>query len=175
MRAQKHVESFAHIDSFNRWRYAKSLFFLHFLATPKIFHTFAHKFQTKRKLRTIETYTLPMQYALYNGILAAQENCNFLVKKWSDYLVVPNNLLLSLSLSLSHRRAVAYPHSQRFLLRARGTPCTSHKQRAQQSSLCSTFYALLPLRQKQNKTQFIHQTIVNYEEKSSWIKALSRT
>ena len=96
MRAQKHVESFAHIDSFNRWRYAKSLFFLHFLATPKIFHTFAHKFQTKRKLRTIETYTLPMQYALYNGILAAQENCNFLVKKWSDYLVVPNNLLLSL-------------------------------------------------------------------------------
>ena len=41
-----------------------------------------------------------MQYALYNGILAVQENRNFLVKKWSDYLVVPNNLLLSLSLSL---------------------------------------------------------------------------
>ena len=39
-----------------------------------------------------------MQYALYNGILAVQENRNFLVKKWSDYLVVPNNLLLSLSL-----------------------------------------------------------------------------
>ena len=44
MRAQRHGESFAHIDSFNRWRYAKSLFFYISLPNPKTFHTFAYEF-----------------------------------------------------------------------------------------------------------------------------------
>ena len=47
---------------------------------------------------------------------AAQENRNFIIKKMSDYLEVPNNLLLSLSLSLSHRRTVAYLHAKHFIL-----------------------------------------------------------
>ena len=49
-----------------------------------------------------ERHNHPRLHTLYNkGMGAAQENRNFIIKKLSDYLEVPNNLLLSLSLSLS--------------------------------------------------------------------------
>ena len=68
----------------------------------------------------------------------------FLQKKSSNYLVVPNNLLLSLSLSLSlsHWRHANNYTLKFLLLRAREAQRISHKQRAFQSSLCSLFYAL---------------------------------
>ena len=65
----------------------------------------------------------------------------FLQKKSSNYLVVSNNLLLSLS--LSHWRHANNYTLKHFLLRAREAWRIFHKQRAFQSSLCSFFYALL--------------------------------
>lgn len=44
-----------------------------------------------------ERHNHPRLHTLYNkGMGAAQENRNFIIKKLSDYLEVPNNLLLSL-------------------------------------------------------------------------------
>ena len=65
----------------------------------------------------------------------------FLQKKSSNYLVVPNNLLLSLSLSLSlsHWRHANNYTLKHFLLRAREAWRISYKQRAQPSSLCTIF------------------------------------
>ncbi len=62
-----------------------------------------------------ERHYHPRLHTLYNkGMGTAQENRNFIIKKLSDYLAVPNNLLLS------HRRTVAYLHAKHFiLLRAR--------------------------------------------------------
>ena len=61
----------------------------------------------------------------------------FLQKKSSNYLVVPNNLLLS------HWRHANNYTLKFLLLRAREAQRISHKQRAFQSSLCSLFYILL--------------------------------
>ena len=70
-----------------------------------------HRFYKISGLRLAETYNYTQHPYIYNkGIGTEQENLNFPVnfcmkntaKKMSDCLVVPNNLLLSLSLSLSH-------------------------------------------------------------------------
>ena len=67
-------------------------------------------------------------------------------KKLQDYLVVPNNLLLSLSLSLSLSRNTGLQPLLLFLnrIRARGRPRNLNKQRAQSGSLCSLFRIPLP-------------------------------
>ena len=63
-------------------------------------------------------------------------------KKIANYLVVPNNFVLSLSLSLSRRAGLT-----NFLIscvRARGSPCTIiGKQRTFRSFLCSFLYFYL--------------------------------
>ena len=78
-----------------------------------------------------------------------REYYNSLIKKWSDYLVIPNSLLLfnapSLTILLN---TSSY---------ARDTARPTQTKGSTESSPCSTFYVLLPLRQKQNKTEFIHQ------------------
>ena len=63
-------------------------------------------------------------------------------KKIANYLVVPNNCILSLSLSLSSKAGVNYTFfSSRIRAReACRNPC---KQRTSRSFLCSLFYALL--------------------------------
>ena len=52
----------------------------------------------------------------------AQENRNFIIKKLSDYLAVPNNLLLS------HRRTVAYTLTIHFILCVRDKLCNLHSK-----------------------------------------------
>lgn len=52
-----------------------------------------------------ERYNDQQHLTLYNkGISGAQENGKFSCKKLLNYLVISNILLLSLSLSLAHRR-----------------------------------------------------------------------
>ena len=80
------------------------------------------------------------------------ESNDFSAKKSSNYLVVPNNLLLSLS--LSHWRHANNYTLKFFLLRAREAQRISYKQRAQLSSLCSLFHTLLLRHGKENNNDF---------------------
>ena len=73
-------------------------------------------------------------------------------KNIANYLVVPNNfvLSLSLSLSLSYRPGLISPlFSSR--IRARGVPCKRCKQRTFRSFLCSLFVSICELSKRKNK------------------------
>ena len=104
-----------------------------------------------------------LQFTRYRGSV---ERNDFSAKKSSNYLVVPNNLLLSLSLSLSHWRHANNYTLKFFLLRAREAWRISHKQRAFQSSLCSITRAFLRTNKRQNKTKKHRYNHANYEEKT---------
>ena len=93
-----------------------------------------------------ERHNHPRLHTLYNkGMGAAQENRNFIIKKLSDYLEVPNNLLLSLS--LSHRRTVAYLHAKTLYFITRATRASisyiPYSKRAKPNFLCPILYILL--------------------------------
>ena len=79
----------------------------------------------------------------YQGNDSMQGNLNFFATFCTNNLVVPNNLLLSLSLSLSHRRHANNYTLKFFLLRAREACRNPCKQRTFRSFLCSLFYTLL--------------------------------
>ena len=89
--------------------------FKQFLFTNRKYSVSLHPGLIKPRLSMTERHNHPRLHTLYNkGMGTAQENRNFIIKKLSDYLAVPNNLLLS------HRRTVAYLHTKHFiLLRAR--------------------------------------------------------
>lgn len=71
-----------------------------------------------------ERHNHPRLHTLYNkGMGAAQENRNFIIKKLSDYLEVPNNLLLS------HRRYRRNVTQNHFIICARGDPRKAFRQR----------------------------------------------
>ena len=120
--------------------------FLYFLAqSKKIPYLCPNNSNKKQKLNVLERYNNPTHQSLYyKSICREQENNSFLVKKSLNYLAVPNNLLLSLS--LSHRRHANNYTLKHFLLRAREAWRISYKQRTFRSFLCSLFYALLQTR-----------------------------
>ena len=70
-------------------------------------------------------------------------------KKMENYLVIPNKLLLSLSLSLSSQ--TNKHHLTHICIRARETCRLINKQRAFRSSLCLLFYVCSPTVQVQDK------------------------
>ena len=86
-------------------------------------------------------------------------------KKLQDYLVVPNNLLLSLSLSLEIQ---ACSHFSFFLIayaREAGR-ATSINKGLNRVPFVPLFVPFCQAGKRQHKTEFIHQTLVNYEENS---------
>ena len=89
-----------------------------------------------------ERHNHPRLHTLYNkGMGTAQENRNFIIKKLSDYLAVPNNLLLS------HRRTVAYLHAKTLYFITRATRASisyiPYSKRAKPNFLCPILYILL--------------------------------
>ena len=93
-------------------------------------------------LNILERHNHLPQFSLYNnGICAAREKTVFPVKNSLNYLVISNNLLLSLS--LSHRRTIAYSLKKHSLIRARGQRRNLDKQRTFRSFLCLEIYVRL--------------------------------
>ena len=91
-------------------------------------------------LNILERHNHLPQFSLYNnGICAAREKTVFPVKNSLNYLVISNNLLLSLSLSLS----IAYSLKKHSLIRARGQRRNLDKQRTFRSFLCLEIYVRL--------------------------------
>ena len=105
----------------------------------------------KLDLNRLERHNHPPHFHLiYKGICAAQGNDSFscnnsldngvaiknTLKNSLNYLAIPNNLLLSLSLSLSYRRTAAYLPQTSIIVRAREALRNPHRQRARESSLC---------------------------------------
>ena len=92
-------------------------------------------------MRIIKNINSAMAYALYNkGVKMLCAALDSLTKgdrkKMENYLVVPNNCVLSLSLSLSYTTDVNKSFLLLFL-RARGTPyVTCFRQRTLRSFLC---------------------------------------
>ena len=74
-------------------------------------------------------------------------------KKMENYLVVPNNCVLSLSLALSYRPGLTFPIF--FLhVRARDAPYKPFRQRTSRKFPLSFLYACLVSQLKQNKNRF---------------------
>ena len=93
------------------------------------------------KRSTLQNKGVSHAIAVSNSLMNESKNVE---KKIANYLVVPNNfvLSLSLSLSLSSRAGVNYTFFS-FRIRARETCRKASKQRTSRSFLCSFLYPYL--------------------------------
>ena len=111
-----------------------------------------HRFLNVSELKVTERQIFSPQTTAYRqNNLAMQENGNFSQKKLSNYLVVPNNLLLSLIGAPSlipTLNTLSYAREDR--------RATLNRQRTQQDSLCLFDYVFCYLAKKQNKIVFIY-------------------
>ena len=124
-----------------------------YLVISKIHLNFAPIFSQKI-LKKSERHSHQQSLFLYDkGADAAQGNEKFSDKKSLNYLAVPNNFI-TLSLSLSHRRTVAYLFKTHFILRARDMLRNPFRQRTYESFLCSFFRALLYCQTREDKNDF---------------------
>lgn len=107
-----------------------------------------------------------MHLSLYNKRnMQNTGEINFPVNLLSDYLVIPNNLLLSLSLSLSHRRYWRNPSLKYSNVRARGSP---RKPDRQGTSRCSPAWfpvSFCQVGKGRNKNILIHKTTVKFMQR----------
>lgn len=122
-----------------------------YLVISKIHLNFASIFSQKI-LKKSERHSHQQSLFLYDkGADATQGNEKFSDKKSLNYLAVPNNFI---TLSLSHRRTVAYLLNTHFILRARDMLRNPFRQRTYESFLCSFFRALLYCQTREDKNDF---------------------